>query len=197
MYYSVRGNVIHLGQNIAVVECGGVGYKCQTTINTLKNLKLNTEAKLYTYLNVREDAMELFGFYTEEELSAFKTLIGVSGVGPKVGIAILSVLSPQQIALAIASDDLKSITMAPGVGKKLAQRIVLELKDKFKINTNSESVIKGAKTTAAVGNIPKAIEALSVLGYTAADVSPFISTLDPNLPVEQLIGETLKLMGRN
>lgn len=197
MYYSVRGNVIHLGQNIAVVECGGVGYKCQTTINTLKNLKLNAEAKLYTYLNVREDAMELFGFYTEEELSAFKTLIGVSGVGPKVGIAILSVLSPQQIALAIASDDLKSITMAPGVGKKLAQRIVLELKDKFKINTNSEGVIKGAKTTAAVGNIPKAIEALSVLGYTAADVSPFISTLDPNLPVEQLIGETLKLMGRN
>ena len=197
MYYSVRGNVIHLGQNIAVVECGGVGYKCQTTINTLKNLKLNAEAKLYTYLNVREDAMELFGFYTEEELSAFKTLVGVSGVGPKVGIAILSVLSPQQIALAIASDDLKSITMAPGVGKKLAQRIVLELKDKFKINTNSESVIKGAKTTAAVGNIPKAIEALSVLGYTAADVSPFISTLDPNLPVEQLIGETLKLMGRN
>ena len=197
MYYSVRGNVIHLGQNIAVVECGGVGYKCQTTINTLKNLKLNAEAKLYTYLNVREDAMELFGFYTEEELSAFKTLIGVSGVGPKVGIAILSVMSPQQIALAIASDDLKSITMAPGVGKKLAQRIVLELKDKFKINTNSESVIKGAKTTAAVGNIPKAIEALSVLGYTAADVSPFISTLDPNLPVEQLIGETLKLMGRN
>lgn len=197
MYYSVRGNVIHLSQNIAVVECGGVGYKCQTTINTLKNLKLNAEAKLYTYLNVREDAMELFGFYTEEELSAFKTLIGVSGVGPKVGIAILSVLSPQQIALAIASDDLKSITMAPGVGKKLAQRIVLELKDKFKINTNSENVIKGAKTTAAVGNIPKAIEALSVLGYTAADVSPFISTLDPNLPVEQLIGETLKLMGRN
>ncbi|MGN1130404.1 MAG: Holliday junction branch migration protein RuvA [Ruminococcus sp.] len=197
MYYSVRGNVIHLGQNIAVVECGGVGYKCQTTINTLKNLKLNSEAKLYTYLNVREDAMELFGFYTEEELSAFKTLIGVSGVGPKVGIAILSVLSPQQIALAIASDDLKSITMAPGVGKKLAQRIVLELKDKFNINTSSESAIKGTKAVANVGNISKAIEALSVLGYSSADVSPFISTLDPNLPVEQLIGETLKLMGRN
>lgn len=197
MYYSVRGNVIHLGQNIAVVECGGVGYKCQTTINTLKNIKLNSEAKLYTYLNVREDAMELFGFYTEEELSAFKTLIGVSGVGPKVGIAILSVLSPQQIALAIASDDLKSITMAPGVGKKLAQRIVLELKDKFNINTSTESAVKGTKAVANVGNISKAIEALSVLGYSSADVSPFISTLDPNLPVEQLIGETLKLMGRN
>ena len=197
MYYSVRGNVIHLGQNIAVVECGGVGYKCQTTINTLKNLKLNSESKLYTYLNVREDAMELFGFYTKEELSAFKTLIGVSGVGPKVGIAILSVLSPQQIALAIASDDLKSITMAPGVGKKLAQRIVLELKDKFNINTSSDSTIKGTKAVANVGNISKAIEALSVLGYSSADVSPFISTLDPNLPVEQLIGETLKLMGRN
>jgi Holliday junction DNA helicase RuvA len=199
MYYSVRGQVIHLGQNIAVIECGGVGYKCQTTVNTLKDLKLNTEAKLFTYLNVREDAMELFGFGTEEELSAFKTLISVSGVGPKVGIAILSVLTPQQISLAIASNDLKSITMAPGVGKKLAQRIVLELKDKFSLTANSQSVAQGGNINAnpTGGNISKAIEALSVLGYSSSDVAPFISTLDVNLPVETLIGETLKLMGRN
>ena len=199
MYYSVRGQVIHLGQNVAVIECGGVGYKCQTTINTQKNLKLNTEAKLFTYLNVREDAMELFGFGTEEELSAFKTLISVSGVGPKVGLAILSVLTPQQISLAIASNDLKSITMAPGVGKKLAQRIVLELKDKFSLKSDGDISLQGSSVSAntSVGNVPKAIEALSVLGYSASDVAPFISTLDTNLPVEKLIGETLKLMGRN
>lgn len=199
MYYSLRGQVIHLGQNVAVIECGGVGYKCQTTINTQKNLKLNTEAKLFTYLNVREDAMELFGFGTEEELSAFKTLISVSGVGPKVGLAILSVLTPQQISLAIASNDLKSITMAPGVGKKLAQRIVLELKDKFSLTSGDDASVQSgiASVNTSVGNVPKAIEALSVLGYSSSDVAPFISTLDTNLPVEKLIGETLKLMGRN
>lgn len=199
MYYSLRGNIIHLGPNIAVVECGGVGYKCQTTVNTIKNLKVNKEAKLYTYLNVREDVMELYGFYTEEELSAYKTLIGVSGVGPKVGLAILSVLTPQQISIAIASEDLKAITMASGVGKKLAQRIVLELKDKFKITGENASAVNVASgvTTVVNGNVPKAVEALSVLGYTSTDVASFISTLDPSLPVEKLIGETLKLMGRN
>ena len=162
MYYSLRGNIIHLGPNIAVVECAGVGYKCQTTINTIKNLKVNKEAKLYTHLNVREDAMELFGFYTEEELSAFKTLIGVSGVGPKVGLAILSVLSPQQISIAIASEDLKAITMAPGVGKKLAQRIVLELKDKFKITGENASAVNVASGVTAVvnGNVPKVVLSL-------------------------------------
>ncbi len=199
MYYSVRGQVIHLEHNVAVIECGGVGYKCQTTINTQKNLKLNTETKLFTYLNVREDAMELFGFGTEMELSAFKTLISVSGVGPKVGLAILSVLTPQQISLAIASNDLKSITMAPGVGKKLAQRIVIELKDKFSLTSGNDASVQGgiASANTSVGNVPKAIEALSVLGYSSSDVAPFITTLDTNLPVEKLIGETLKLMGRS
>ncbi|MCH5303319.1 MAG: Holliday junction branch migration protein RuvA [Ruminococcus sp.] len=198
MYYSVRGEVIHLENGIAVIECGGVGYKCQTTLNTQKNLKLGTQAKLYTYLNVREDAMELFGFYTQEELSAYKTLIGVSGVGPKVGLAILSALSPSQIALAIASDDVKAITLAQGVGKKLAQRIILELKDKFNLGGADVSSSAGSNSVNVVsGNVPKAIEALTVLGYSSSDVAPFLSKLDGSLPVEQLIGETLKLMGRN
>ena len=199
MYYSVRGEVIYLGVGVAVVECGGVGYKCQTTFNTQKNLRINTEAKLYTYLSVREDAMELFGFATQEELSAFKLLIGVSGVGPKVGLAILSALSPQQIAFAISSGDVKTVTLAQGVGPKLAQRIILELKDKFNIGADIE-LPSGSSPTGAgytTGNVPKAIEALGVLGYSSADVAPFISTLDSTLPVEQLIGETLKLMGRN
>lgn len=198
MFYSLRGNLIHMEQNMAVIECGGVGYKCLTTINTQKTLKLNTEALLYTHLNIREDAAELYGFATQAELSAFKTLIGVSGVGPKAGIAILSVLTPQQIALAIASNDLKSITMAPGVGKKLAQRIVLELKDKLKgIETADSGFSVEAVENVRTGNVPKAIEALSVLGYSAAEVTPVLSAFDPDLPVEKLIGETLKQMGRN
>lgn len=196
MYYSVRGEVIHLENGIAVIECGGVGYKCQTTMNTQKNLKLGAEAKLFTYLNVREDAMELFGFYTQEELSAYKTLIAVSGVGPKVGLAILSALTPSRISLAIASGDVKTITMAQGVGKKLAQRIILELKDKFNIGSPDDDVSAPNTVNVTSGNVPKAIEALTVLGYSSSDVAPFISTLDPSLPVERLIGETLKLMGR-
>lgn len=198
MYYSVRGEVINLGPGVAVIECGGVGYKCFTTVNTQKNLNIGSEAKLYTYLSVREDAMELFGFYTEEEKNAYMNLIGVSGVGPKVGLAILSTLTPSQVSMAIASGDIKTITMAPGVGKKLAQRIVLELKDKFNFGSDVEVSANGAAAAPAVsGNIPKAIEALSVLGYSSSDVAPFISTLDPEQPVEKLIGETLKLMGRN
>lgn len=198
MFYSLRGILIHMEQNMAVVECGGVGYKCLTTINTQKTLKLNTEVFLYTHLNIREDAAELYGFATQTELSAFKTLIGVSGVGPKAGIAVLSVLTPQQIALAIASNDLKSITMAPGVGKKLAQRIVLELKDKLKgIETSDSDFSVEAVENVRSGNVPKAIEALSVLGYAAAEVTPVLASFDPDLPVEKLIGETLKQMGRN
>ncbi len=197
MYYSVRGEVIHLENGAAVVECGGVGYKCLTTTNTLKNLKLGAEVKLYTYLNVREDAMELFGFYTTEELGAYKTLIGVSGVGPKVALAILSALTPSQISLAIASGDVKTITLAQGVGKKLAQRLILELKDKFNIGASDDgNAVSGGTVTVSTGNVAKAIEALTVLGYSSSDVAPFISTLDPSLPVERLIGETLKMMGK-
>ncbi len=198
MFYSVRGNVIHTEPNIAVIECAGVGYKCQTTLNTLKNLKLNSEATLYTYLNVREDAMELFGFSTTSELATFKTLISVSGVGPKVGLAILSVLSPQQVALAIASNDIKSITLAQGVGNKLAQRIILELKDKLKNVAKSSGVVDVPNVeNFSTGNIPKAVEALTVLGYTPAEVTPYLAKMDSSLPVEKLIGETLRQLGRN
>lgn len=200
MLYSVRGKLIHTTSTSAVVECGGVGYNCQTTLNTLKTLKLNTEVMLYTYLNVREDAVELFGFATKTELDTFKTLITVSGVGPKAGISICSVMSPEQIAMAVATDDIKSITMAPGIGKKTAQRIVLELKDKLAkaaTEDNGLSAVTAAADNAAAGNIPKAVEALSVLGYSAAEVSPVLAAFDSSLPVEQLIALTLKQMGRN
>ena len=199
MLYSVRGKLIAIESNAAVVECGGVGYMCQTTMNTLKAVKLNTEVTLYTYLNVREDAVDLFGFATKAELETFKNLISVSGVGPKAGLAVLSELSPEQVAMAIASDDLKTITRAQGIGKKIAQRIVLELKDKLaKAAKEDSSFAQVAQNSINVstGNVPKAIEALGVLGYSPSDVSPVLATLDSTLPVEQLISLTLKQMGR-
>ena len=189
MIYSVRGKLIHTENSAAVVECGGVGYLCQTTYNTLRTLKLNTEVTLYTYLNVREDAVDLFGFATQSELATFKTLISVSGVGPKAGLSILSKLTAEQVAI-------KTITKAQGIGKKIAQRIILELKDKL---AKSEQTQTGSvqMPQAAGGNVPKAIEALGVLGYTPADVSPVLAQFDASLPVEQLIAMTLKQMGRN
>ena len=199
MLYSVRGKLIAIESNAAVVECSGVGYMCQTTMNTLKAVKLNTEVTLYTYLNVREDAVDLFGFATKAELETFKNLISVSGVGPKAGLAVLSELSPEQVAMAIASDDLKTITRAQGIGKKIAQRIVLELKDELaKAAKEDSSFAQAAQNSVNVstGNVPKAIEALGVLGYSPSDVSPVLATLDSALPVEQLISLTLKQMGR-
>lgn len=196
MLYSVRGKLIHTGVSSAVVECGGVGYHCQTTLNTLRNLKLNTEVTLYTYLNVREDAIDLFGFSTQTELETFKNLISVSGVGPKAGLSVLSELTPEQVAMAIASDDIKTITRAQGIGKKIAQRIVLELKDKLAKSVQTQSTQTGSAPVSTGGNIPKAVEALGVLGYQPSDVTPVLSQLDSSLPVEQLIALTLKQMGR-
>ena len=198
MFYSVRGKLIHTTLSGAVVECGGVGYYCQTTVNTLKTIKIGTEVMLYTYLNVREDAMELFGFATKTELDTFKTLISVSGVGPKAGLAILSELSPEQVAMAIATDDIKTITRAPGIGKKIAQRIILELKDKLAkaAATDNTMPVSAGAANAVTGNVPKAIEALGVLGYAPSDIAPVLATLDSSLPVEQLIAMTLRQMGR-
>ncbi|MCI6495659.1 MAG: Holliday junction branch migration protein RuvA [Anaeromassilibacillus sp.] len=199
MIYSVRGTVIHMEAGCAVIECGGVGYKCQTTINTLKKIKLNSEAMLYTYMNVRDDAVELFGFSSTSELSTFKMLISVSGVGPKAGLAILSELTPEQVAVAVASGDSKTITRAQGVGNKLAQRVILELKDKLKGVAASQeefSVSESSSPVFAGGNITNAVAALAVLGYSSAEVMPILSRLDGSKTVEQLIGETLKELGK-
>ncbi|MBR3971918.1 MAG: Holliday junction branch migration protein RuvA [Ruminococcus sp.] len=197
MIYSVTGNFIHSEPGFAVIECSGVGYRCQTTTNTQKNIKLGTKVTLYTHLNVREDAMELFGFYSQTELQTFRTLIGVSGVGPKMGLSILSELSPEQVAMSVSAGDVKALTRASGVGPKLAQRIILELKDKLKGFASSDMTVetKGS-VISETGNISKAVAALAVLGYSAADVTPVLSTLDPALSVEELIRMTLKKMGR-
>ncbi len=198
MIYSLKGTLVHTEQNLAVVECGGVGYGCRTTLNTLKDLKLNTEVKLYTYMSVREDAVELFGFSTVSELNTYKLLINVNGVGPKAGISILSILSPEQVAVAVSSGDFKTITQANGIGPKMAQRIVLELKDKFKsieFEGNVETT-DGIAVKTPTGNIPAAVQALAVLGFSSAEVTPILTKLDPSLSVEQMIGATLKKLGR-
>ena len=132
MFYSLTGKVVAIEDTAVALQCGGIAFRCMTTLNTISKIgRTGEEATLFTHLNVREDAMDLFGFYTQQELDCFKQLISVSGVGPKAALAILSQLSPDKLALCIASGDVKSITKAQGVGPKLAQRVVLELKDKF------------------------------------------------------------------
>ena len=190
MIYSVRGNLILMEAGLAVVECNGIGFRVQTSLTTQRQLKLNSEVTLFTHMNVREDAMELFGFATKSELNTFKMLISISGVGPKVALAILSELSSEQIAMCVSASDSKTLTRANGVGPKLAQRIVLELKD---ISEQQGIELKGSVIT-DTGNVPKAVQALAVLGYSAADVTPILSRLDPNLSVEQMIAATLKQM---
>lgn len=194
MIYSVRGTLIVLEPGCAVVECGGVGYRVQTSLATQKQLKLNSEIMLYTHMNVREDAMELFGFATKSELNTFRMLIGISGVGPKVALAILSELTAEQVAMCVSANDSKTLTRANGVGPKLAQRIVLELKDKIKgISTAEFDMGKGSVVT-DTGNVSKAVAALAVFGYSAADVTPILSRLDPNMSVEEMITATLRQM---
>ena len=202
MFYSLRGRLIYMGQGFVAIECGGVGYKCYTSLSTQSSLPaINNEAMLYTHLVVREDAMELYGFATENELECFKLLITVSGVGAKMAISILSVLSVEQLILAVASSDITAISRAQGVGKKKAERIVLDLKDKIKAFDNvlpsAEFTATAPVTSINTGNIAKAVEALAVLGFTANEVTPMLNKMDSALPVEALIGAVLKEMGRN
>ena len=129
MFYYLKGRAAHLAPNLAVIDCGGVGYACRTTSYTLSGLQMGQEVTLYTHLNVREDAMELYGFGTEKERNCFQLLIGVSGVGPKAALSILSATTPEGLATAIITGDEKALTVAQGIGKKIAQRILLELGD--------------------------------------------------------------------
>ena len=199
MIYSVSGTLIHLEPGVAVVECGGVGFKCLNSMNTQRKLpNIGGQVKLYTKLNVREDAMDLFGFATLAELSCFTMLTGVSGVGPRVGLAILSELAPEQVALAVASGDSKALTRASGVGAKLAQRIALELKDKVKkmgVVTEGGAPVSPAGVMSAAGNAANAVSALAVLGYTPSEAASVVAKFDSSLPTEELIRLSLREMG--
>lgn len=198
MIASVRGKYLYSDLNSVVVECAGVGYRCYVTKNCLNNLpRVGEELFLYTHLVVREDAMDLYGFFDLEELNSFKLVTSVSGVGPKIGIAILSELVPSRLLTAIAANDPKTLTLASGVGIKLAQRIVLELKDKvgaadFTVNDEIAAVSRATTQTAA----SEAIEALVSLGYTKGEASLTVSKLDTNLPTDELIKQALKNLAR-
>ncbi|WP_124100869.1 Holliday junction branch migration protein RuvA [Ruminococcus sp. Marseille-P6503] len=191
MIYSLSGKLIHTEAELAVVECGGVGYACKTTLSTLQKIAGEEKVTLLTYMSVREDAVELFGFADKEELRAFKLLISVSGVGPKAGLAILSAMNPQQFALAVATSDSKSFTQVKGIGKKTAERICLELKDKVAGETISVRGQTAVPVSVTGGNIGETITALEVLGYSSAEAAGAVSQLDPDLPVEELIKKAL------
>lgn len=198
MLYSVKGELIHLEPRMAVVSCGGVGFRLQITMNTARQMPaVGGEAMLYTMMNVREDAIELFGFADQKELTCFKQLTSISGVGPKVGISILSELSPEKVALAVAAGDYKALTKAAGVGPKLAQRIVLELKDKVTGLSGGAVVdIPTGGVVSASSNASQAVDALTVLGFSAGEASQAVGRLDSSLPVETLVREALKALAR-
>lgn len=199
MISSLNGKLIYKDFTTAVIECGGIGFKCFITANTYNSLPLTENAVfLHTYLSVREDALDLFGFSTSEELNMFKMITSVSGVGPKIGLAILSAFSPDNVVLYIASGDAKALTGASGVGIKLAQRIILELKDKIgssAISSNSETVEKIGNANAN-SNTKDAIEALVTFGYSQSEASLAVGKLDLTLKTDELIKLALKSLGR-
>lgn len=198
MIASLRGKLIYTDNAVAVVECGGVGYKCFVTKNTLYNLpQKNEEVFLHTYMVVREDAMDLYGFESVEELDAFKLITSVNGVGTKIGLALLSEFTASQLTLYIASNDPKALTAASGVGIKLAQRIVLELKDKVGSLTSGETLeIKAVGNATLNSNTKEAVAALVSLGYSQSEASLAVGKLDMSLPTEELIKLALKTLAR-
>lgn len=184
MFYYVQGKVALVEQSLCVIDCAGVGYACHTSQNTISQVKMGETARLYTYLYVREDIFDLYGFADAEELNCFKQLIGVSGVGPKAALAILSVAPPSQLALSIITGEEKLLTQAPGIGKKIAQRIVLELRDKMS-KEQLESAKGGAVSlelpatgNAQVNHTQEAIAALMVLGYAQSEALQALKGLD-------------------
>jgi len=196
MIHSLTGKVIEKSLDEVVISCGGVGFLVSVPQTAQSAIApIGEETTLYTYLNVKEDALDLYGFATREEQRAFKILTTVSGVGPKAGLAILSALTPDRVALAVSSGDYKAFTAAQGVGPKLAQRIVLELKGKFTDTTLSGVTIEDISTAAtATGNVSQAISALVALGYTQSQAAMAVAKLDASADVQTLIKQALRLI---
>ena len=204
MFYHISGEYVYAEDTFAVIDCGGVGYRLTVSRTTAEALGYPAEgkrAKLYTYLAVREDGVELFGFYSEEELHAFRLLTSVSGVGPKAAMAILSILPPDKLALAVSTEDVRAISRANGVGAKTAARVVLELRDKFSPIT-VKSTAKGAPlsmpaASAPQGKMGEAMEALTVLGYGRAEVTDALHRMDTaSMTVEEMITAALKFFAK-
>jgi len=189
MFSYLNGKVAELEPNLVVIDVGGVGFACNASMNTVSKLTVGAISKIYTYLNVREDALELFGFYEKEELQTFRLLTSISGVGPKVALSILSAVTPAALALAVTTGDEKPLLAASGVGKKVAGRILLELKDKLaKSNMDIGEITKGAYVPPASGNDSEAAEALSALGYGRDEISSALRGVNTaDMTVEDII----------
>ena len=189
MFYYLSGTVAMLDAGLAVIDCGGVGYAVYTSTYSQSQMKQGQPCKVFTHCNIREDAFDIFGFTTREELECFRLMIGVTGVGPKAALAILSAVSPQNFTLAVLTGDEKALTAAPGVGKKLAQRIILELKDKL---GSAELDFSGGGTASAVPNLTggsaaEASAALAVLGYSQSEIGAALRGVDMAQPVEDIV----------
>ena len=196
MIYYVSGPVTVLEPGLAVVECGGVGYGCRITAYTAAQLKLNQPARLYVCESIREDAYELYGFISREEQRCYELLTSVNGVGPKAALAILSAGGPQNFTLAVMTGDEKLLTAAQGVGKKIAQRIILELKDKIG-GSGMELDFSGVKTNpvaAPSNNTALASAALQELGYSASEIAAARKGVDPAATTEEMVRYALRQM---
>lgn len=202
MYYYIKGSLEISDPSFAVIDACGVGYKMTISRTTHDALPAKgSQVKLLTHLSVREDGMELFGFFTQEELAAFRLLIGVSGVGPKVAVSILSYLTPDKFALAVCSEDKKTLSKATGVGAKTAARIILELKDKLGADmpfTGDAGMPESAGTSAPTGeNLSDAVEALSVIGYTRSEIISALRGIDTaSMSVEEIFKAATKRLMR-
>ena len=195
MLYYVSGTVTILEPGLAVIDCGGVGYGCHITAYTASQLKLNQNARLYITESIREDAFDLYGFISKEEQRCFQLLTSVNGVGPKAAMAILSSGGPQNFTLAVMTGDEKMLTAAQGVGKKIAQRIILELKDKLGGSGMELDFSAGTAPVAApAGNTALANAALQELGYSAAEITAALKGADPNATTEELVRYALRAM---
>lgn len=198
MFYYLNGEVALMEGNLAVIDCGGVGYACHTTAYTLSKLHAGQRAKLFTYCYIREDAFDIFGFSTREELRCFEMLLGVTGVGTKAALAILSSTTPERLTLAIMTQDEKALTAAQGVGKKLAQRIILELKDKLGAAVKEVDFSGGASAApmpAAGSNLALAQAALAELGYNQNEIAAALKGIPADeLPTEEIVRRCLRAM---
>ena len=193
MIYNVKGILTYAEPTFAVVECGGVGFKCYVSMTTLRELPSpGGEINLYTYMSVREDALDLFGFYEVDELEAFRLLISVSGIGPKAAIAILSVLPPSKLSVAISSGDIRAIQQAQGVGKKTAERVVLELKDKMVGIGGSSQAVQNVQSVASSGDAQEAVEVLVSLGFNQSDAATVVGAMDKSLSVDEMVRKGLR-----
>lgn len=199
MFYHIEGKVTDVEPALVVIDCGGVGYALNASLNTVSRVSLGERAKLYVSEAIGESNFDLYGFYSKEEKRCFEMLTSVSGIGPKAALSILSYNTPDDLALAIINGNDKALTVAPGVGKKIAQRVILELKDKVSKGLGSTSEIKlpAVSVSAQGGVMNDVMAALAVLGYSGSDVAPALKSLDTDgMTAEQIIKAVLKQMVR-